>query len=547
MDSSANLESYDAHDEPQAAGFDLREIVLYGVGRSRYLVALLASIGAFLGIAYALSIPNTYSANASLRYTPGLRERQFAPEASAGIDVQSTPPSIIAELMLISDPEVFRQAAEQIGVLEILVPADPAQYDTASTNPVTRWIHGFQAKFNELRSPAPPDLTSEAAIAAAAATLRARTTFTPIGQSVVISVSHTSSSKERAVAHLDVILDACIERHREQYHTEEKLLRNQAREGDIYQQLEVARTDFRAYRAECGIDDVDKSLTEVRSRLGDVDEQISAVRTTVASNASELEFLTELIESINPEQEIVEPAIRTVNPRYDAAIADKEQATIELATLQTNGSLTFAERSARKKELELRIAEYEKRLASNDPYVIERPQTVTYQKNPQWVELEREIRVLTGTQRASDARLSGLEGEREELIAELQHVRNCETTYRELRGLIVDLEKDYESVASRNDELSNLMQLDEAGAANLSRYIQPRKPESKDGPPRAKVALGGLGVGLFLGLALAIARQLLDGRIRYPRTIEREFAFPVLSTVPELRRFRRMSTREVSG
>ena len=51
------------------------------------------------------------------------------------------------------------------------------------------------------------------------------------------------------------------------------------------------------------------------------------------------------------------------------------------------------------------------------------------------------------------------------------------------------------------------------------------------------------GPAKLLGLAIAVARQLLETKIRYARTIERGHGIPVLSTVPELRRLRRLGAR----
>ena len=66
-----------------------------------------------------------------------------------------------------------------------------------------------------------------------------------------------------------------------------------------------------------------------------------------------------------------------------------------------------------------------------------------------------------------------------------------------LSDVISDHKKDYDALAKRNDELQSLAALDDEGIANLSIYLPPRKPDSKDGPQRAKLVL----MGLFAGLA----------------------------------------------
>ena len=59
----------------------------------------------------------------------------------------------------------------------------------------------------------------------------------------------------------------------------------------------------------------------------------------------------------------------------------------------------------------------------------------------------------------------------------------------------------------------------------------------------------GLAAGLFLGLLLAIGRQLLDRRLRYPETLENSLGLKVLGVVPEARRLRllrRVDRREAA-
>ena len=53
----------------------------------------------------------------------------------------------------------------------------------------------------------------------------------------------------------------------------------------------------------------------------------------------------------------------------------------------------------------------------------------------------------------------------------------------------------------------------------------------------------GLFGGLALGFALAIARQILDSRLRYPKAVEAALGIRVLGTVPEEGRWRRRGRR----
>lgn len=531
-------------DEPAANQLDLKTLVVYGIGRSRFLVALVVLVVAGLALVAAVAMPNNYSSTASLRFTPGLREQRMAPEVSLGMDVRAVAPSIVEEILLLDDPVVFRRVAERYGAERILIPADPGQYDTPSTGSVVRGLHGFQRWLLELRGPAEFEGNTELALDAAAKLLRARTAFTPMPRSTVIQVTHTSSSKERSVEILDFILEACVERHRERYGIEEEFARSQAREADLFSQLQAAKQRFREYRTECGVDDVDKARDRVNERISEIESQIAELEAAIGAGDAELEFLRTLADSLEPEIEEIVPAVRAPNPRYQSLVEDRERAAIDLEVLNSDESMTFDEKARQKRTLEARIAKYDQRLEEVEPFVDQRPEARTVRANPDWVETQRQIQQLEGMQQARSRRLVTLGVDRDEQLSELEHVRGCEETHTLLSESIDEFREDYDAITARNEQLADLSRLDESGAANLSRYIEPRTPDSKDGPPRGKIVLGGLAGGIFLGIALAILRQLLDPRVRYPRTVERQLGLRVLCTVPEERAWKRLRNLE---
>lgn len=529
-------------EEPASMQIDIKALLVYGIGRSRLLIALAAGFVCAIAVLVAAAMPNNYTAAASLRFTPGLREQRLAPEVALGYDVRAVAPSIVEEILLLDDPIVFRRVAERYGAERVLVPSDPAQYDTPATGSATRALHGFQKWLIELSGPKDLDADSELALDAAAKALRSRTGFVPLPRSTIIRVTHTSSSKERSVELLDLILEACVERHRERYRTEEEFERGRARKADLYSRLQAAKQEFREYRAECGVDDVERARDRALEQLSEVEKQIAELENSLGSNEAEVGFLQTLAETMDPEIVEVEPAVRSPNPRYESLVVERERTAIDLDVLGNDESLSFDEKARQQRTLRARLTKYDERLEELDPFIVRRPEERTTHPNPDWVTVKRQIRQLEGIQRATSTRLEALRGDRKEQLAELEHVRGCEETHNLLRESIEEFQSDYDAIAARTEQLEDLNRLDETGAANLARYIEPRKPDSKDGPPRAKIVAGGLAFGLFLGVALAVLRQLAESRIRYPRTVERQLGLRVLCTVPEERGLRRLRT-----
>ncbi len=50
----------------------------------------------------------------------------------------------------------------------------------------------------------------------------------------------------------------------------------------------------------------------------------------------------------------------------------------------------------------------------------------------------------------------------------------------------------------------------------------------------------GLGGGLLAGLLFTCLRQLLDSKLRYPRTVQTSLGVPVLGVIPEQRKWRKL-------
>jgi hypothetical protein len=88
------------------------------------------------------------------------------------------------------------------------------------------------------------------------------------------------------------------------------------------------------------------------------------------------------------------------------------------------------------------------------------------------------------------------------------------------------------------DKLEKLALAEMKGASALKPVWEPTLPLTKFGPSRLKPLVAGLAAGMFLGLALAVLRQLLDRRLRYPETLEKSLGVRVLGVVPEVRRLR---------
>lgn len=131
---------------------------------------------------------------------------------------------------------------------------------------------------------------------------------------------------------------------------------------------------------------------------------------------------------------------------------------------------------------------------------------------------------------------ASVEAAKEQLQKISDRLEELNTISGERNLLQFDLDNaDSALVAARErlNRIGDLAQIDKEGESNLSVLQEASLPLEKTGPKRLKLLVLGLAAGLFLGAGLALLRQTLDPRLRYPATVEGPLGLKVLTTVPD--------------
>ncbi len=122
-------------------------------------------------------------------------------------------------------------------------------------------------------------------------------------------------------------------------------------------------------------------------------------------------------------------------------------------------------------------------------------------------------------------RRQSVQGQVREAIANVREVLGAKRTSRARKRIL-----------RRNLRRLQDLNLVETGDAQVAERAQvPTVPASPK--PRRNAIIGG-GIGLLLGLALALAAEQLDRRIRRPDQLEEAFDLPVLTAVPRSKSYR---------
>ena len=207
--------------------------------------------------------------------------------------------------------------------------------------------------------------------------------------------------------------------------------------------------------------------------------------------------------------------------------------------LAESTELPFEERDRQLDKLDGQIAAINKRLDRLPESLVVEPERREMIPNPAYDEIQRKLDEI----QIENRRLAVMIEHREQAIetkrGQLDQVVQCEGPHIFFEMEIEDAKRGYDQLDELAAKIEALNKLDVEGEANLTVLQEPILPVGKQGPRRSKLLLQGLGVGMAIGVTLALARQFLDGHVRYPETIERALGIPVLAVVPELSKLRR--------
>jgi len=525
--------------EPAPARVDLPRLLARAAWRSFPWVLLGVLAGALVGLALALARPNLYRSSAKLSLRIGARE-QLGSEAWLELDAPHVPvPTLGDELQLLGDTTLFARVAGELGPARVLQQADPAREDDARTPAAIRGMHALQARLQRLL-PGPP-LPPAEELRLATVLLQASTLVTPEPGSSVINVSHTATSAERAQEVVQALLVTFIARHRERYALTSVLERSRARLEEARLARDATATAYVEHVGRGGLTELEAQLPRVETELGAVESELFDARLRQEELNHLRTALARRLAGIPPEIESRRAAVMIPNEEYETQLGLKRMLLAQKQDLRIlqRGS---EESRRRERELERQIARVDQELATT-PRTI--PQGAEMQENLGHAAMEARILDLEVEQEALPARLTLLTARLDEKRArasELQRQLLAATMARhDLEAARDSAEALHGRRRERLAELEALASMDASDEANLRVLQSATLERDKIGPARARLVLAGVAAGLLLALALAVARQHLERRLRHPEDLHRLEGLLFLGTIPHLPSLRHLT------
>lgn len=530
-------------DEP-VSSLNPVEILLFGVARFYPWILFLGAIGACVGLLYSLKLPNQYGSQGKFLVRLGERERQ-TPEAAVGIasDPRGVPTNVDV-IQILKNRDVYERLAKQIGPERLLEPFDPTAFDDGGVPAMTRWLHQKQKEWFFKPRAEPVDPESPLALEAATRRAMSASSIRADATSRVVNVGFRATSPRLAQDAAHALMRLCQERHREVF---SKMLQ----ESFISEQLENARASENAvelkwaeHTRECGFHEIDKDKLQILAELGRLDEDEKEAVHQIEVHAAEIAAI-ELELGLIPEKvEVQRPPTEAPNPELERLQKKIDEAQRRLESLAETFKPDSVPYQKGKEKIDEQLARFAAEMVLAPKTVITDPGGPQQVDNPPYVALKEKRTEIVGKKKDLETKLgvhrSGSALERTRLDTRLAAARLCEPVHEEMQEERRQATALARQLTSAHDDAQRLGLLDVSDEmSNLVVIQEPRFEGSKVGPQRLKLVLQGLGIGAGIGFAFCLLRQLLDPKLRYPRSVERTLGVKVLGVIPETKSWRR--------
>ena len=530
----------DAANDRDGSGPDLQHLVVGGISRSWRWVLTLTALGAAVGLAIGIAQPNEYGSEAKLLLRVGARERASSESMigpGGGAESPASVPTMFDEVQMLSDVAVYEKVARALGPQSVLQPVDPSEGDGPDTPFYIRAMHALQGgSFAVLPNDHDcPGATCPKCIERAT---KKRVNDTSIGSedgSNVIVVRSVATSPQAAQRTVQALADAFIERHRQQFSISALVEKNRPKVEQARKDRDAAALSYLEHINKTGVGEVETQSPTYLAELNSLEDKLWDAKLQLEQLRQQRKSLVERVQEPAGPVTLFGPVLMIPNEQFE--------------TLQEQKLGLIAERRAvpapsasRSREIDNRIAEIDQALARTPRTVAKATESRRMLEGGagappvaaglQEDEHSLELRVQALTDRYEEKKAKSNEARRQNLLAEQQR--------KDLAASRDIAETRYEQMQERFSMLEALGAIDINDDANLRLMQTPTLEPEKIGPKRASLLFKGLLAGFFVGIVVAIVRQKLDRRLRYPELFERQRGVAVLGVVPRLASLREL-------
>ncbi|MCB9919064.1 MAG: hypothetical protein H6832_11740 [Planctomycetes bacterium] len=503
----------------------LRQAV-HAIFRGRWLLFVTTMLGLLGGSWVALSKPNSYVSVGKFLFRPGGEQIVIDPFASQGDGTpQRQPLTANAEAILKSE-EVLRRTIRRIGPGQILAPYKPEIEPDAGSGIsalVRQTIYALQRQIHG-------DGPKKASESDALLSLQQRLTVTSPKTNQVLSVAVEANEPRLAKRILEAYMDEAQARHLEVYSAQRSIREIEETKTEIGEKLSKARSRLDAFLKQIEVDDFEADLAQALDNSRQTRLKLDAARTNLQTSKTTLAGLRDRLEGLSPTVTVTSD-VPIANPRIPLLEAQIAKVGADLLGMRAAGlrpedkQITRAQATIDDLRRELET-EYAKKAGTR--------RETREEPSQEFLATKQNISQIQLSLVVEEEQIPGLEQ-----MLELQKQRASKLLAQQPQWRT--LQRDLDRLTAHQDQLEQMLtlarkknELDEKRISSLAILDRPNLPLTKEGPQRARIVLGGLIGGLFLGIALLLIRALTDNTVRTVEDLEDLTAIKVLATIPNL-------------
>lgn len=257
-------------------------LVIQALWRSRVWIIALTFVGLIYGLYDGLRRPNVYLSQAKLLLRLGERE-QMTGESLLGTSVsRESRPTIEDEIHMLYDEDVFMRVVKHVGPARLLEIEDPRSSDGPNTSPIVKAMHTVQAALMGAGNTANSGRYSEDQLAVLATDALMKDTFIMAeDNSNVITVRTVSTSPGKARYVAGLLMEAFIDRHREQFSLDRYLPTYRSKRDEARITYDEAREKLADHVAETGFIDLATQRELLLTSIAETNQSVAAARAQV--------------------------------------------------------------------------------------------------------------------------------------------------------------------------------------------------------------------------------------------------------------------------
>jgi len=359
----------------------------------------------------------------------------------------------------------------------------------------------------------------------------------------VIRLTYTANSPARAQQVVQALVNACIERHKEQFSSLGVLEKNRDKLELAKRGRDEAAQAYFEHLSKTDFVDLDSQYPACVVEINAIEEQLFAARVRREEISRQLQLLS-APGGAGPSG-AARSALVAPTAEYETQLALKQQLLAQRWNLAFE-KVSDEERIRREQDYEAQLAQVDQKLAKLPKGPRRLPGSVPTSEKLSGAalaeELESEdlslsVKVDMLDQRLTEKHQRLTEISRQGLVEDL--VRKDLASARDAKELA------YANLLQRFSQLEALVSMD-LNDANLQVLAAPTFDREAVGPRRLGLLLNGLLVGVAAACAFAVLRQRSDDRIWQPSAAEEACGVPVLGVVPAAGSLRRAADRPVA-